>query len=320
MKVPQDLIVKPASDVNVTLSPSASSGCIDLTDVSDDGPQADKVSLLQDSVRSNLVQHCYTQLSEVNSVARFFAVTHQQLLDGIQLPGTSKVLRHYQLEAIFNFFQRASQASSNDRNKSRHGSLLCDETGLGKSYCALGVQAVTRLIYIALDDISNHPTRHNQDNIIDIEDMNQQCPSGRAFGIECPCMPGSQSKAYARTLNGGATFMIVPAHLVQESQTKSKQFFEPTTRTTAEPLCEVLVYESASMLVRYEPGLHTDGPAQHETVDPHAIHAVLPAMGTFKSAPATKRRDWESWTEMVADCGPQTTPAPPPPRTISARW
>ncbi|CEJ95248.1 hypothetical protein VHEMI10739 [[Torrubiella] hemipterigena] len=258
---------------------------------------------------SKLVQHCYTPPSEIENVARFFAVSRQALLNGVQLPGTNKILRPYQLEAIFKAVQKVS---AHHGSESSDGALICDETGLGKSYVILGVQTMTRLAYLVLQHRSQNPSSHNSDKVIDLETTDQPCPSGEYFGIECSCVPGSLSAAFARTLNGGATIMLSPPHLVGESCGKSAQYFANNI-SGEDVLCETVVYGKAGALWLCEANSET-GYVEREAIDVHNIKAIMPGNMSFSSSPRTRRYDWESLDELTKACGCQPVVNSPVPR------
>jgi hypothetical protein len=194
------------------------------------------------AVMSWLRSHEHTEVGHRRAMAKFFATTEDAIQSGVRLPGTSVTLRPHQLSFVFHY---VTDSVAKGRGE---GKILADSTGLGKTYCCLGLYAVIRLILLSARHEASHPERHRAPGT---SDDDRPCLLGNAFGIQCACEPRSLSRRFKRCLTGGPGVITTLASNAERWAQEAAAFFNaPGTPLETDlgivPLSTVVLYSDAA--------------------------------------------------------------------------
>ncbi|KAF6812386.1 hypothetical protein CMUS01_13067 [Colletotrichum musicola] len=145
--------------------------------------------------------------------------TSIQLQNCKKLPGTNVALRPVQLYDIYDILVDSAEPSG------PNGKLCAHDMGVGKPYIFQGLVAVRRLGELSYRHYQKYEGlhTHTRDGRCGLDDS-------RPFGVQCYCEENGLTRKIIDKFDAGATLLVVPAAVVNESAEKAKGYFKPTLR------------------------------------------------------------------------------------------
>ncbi|KAK1948796.1 hypothetical protein LY78DRAFT_687362 [Colletotrichum sublineola] len=131
-----------------------------------------------------------------------------------KLPGTNRALRPHQMSDVHEVFQSVTNGTGD------LGAILAHQMGVGKTMTYQAIMAVRRLAIISAGHYKIYPRQHDSPD--------GRCGLvGRPFGIQCACEKGGLTAKIVEGLSPGATLLLVPASLLEQTLREANAYFSP---------------------------------------------------------------------------------------------
>lgn len=271
-------VIEPGADLHQPTGGSRTSGTVDVIDLTAEG-DAPRHGTGSSRALQLLYRVNTLPLRDLDSACSFFCASREDIHEGLAVPGTAEALNTAQLAFIFQVISRSLDAEAD-----LDGQILADDTGMGKSHCAMGLVAVMRLLVLTEAHVKKYPDQHNARGV------DSPCPAENPYGIQCVCVAGSLGSRYVHRLTKGPALVLSPSHIVEQWVARAADYFLPriTAKGSNSPQEFVqLLSWSEGHLVR-----HPLGDPERDVVNDHdTVNADIITVGITTSSNPISRND-----------------------------